>query len=246
MLIGEGCAVYKLAICDDDAAFGVSLKDFLCRFFAEKNNDCSIAVYNDMRSFNKALDAGAEYDLVFLDIIFENGNGIDYAKQLRARRHKFDIIFISTSRDYAIESYDTDSLYYILKPADPEKLTAALNRFLEKRASVYISINTSRGIIKVDLSDILYFEIYGHRIIICKRDGTTEDFRGSLKEIETQLPPETFIRPHRSYLVNLGCITEITHYSLKLTNGNIIPISHTLYNKVQIGFLNYLDRTDII
>ena len=242
----EGHTVYKLAICDDDIDFAASLKSFLYGFFRDRETDCSVDVFDNVLTLDSAVDSGAEYDLVILDILFENGNGMDYAKRLRARKCKFDIIFISSCREYAIESYDADSLYYILKPANPEKLTAALNRFLQKHAPVYINLNTTRGLIKVDLSDILYFEIYGHRLSLCKRDGTNEELRSTLKEMEEKLPTEMFIRPHRSYLVNVNCITEIAHYNIKITNGEIIPISRAQYNKVQLEFLDYLDKTDII
>lgn len=238
--------MYKFAICDDDAAFGESLKSFLCGFFADKKTDCSVSVFLDVQSLDTALNAGEEYDLLFLDILFENCNGMDYAKRLRTRKYKFDIIFISTCRDYAIESYDAEPLYYILKPAQPEKLTAALERFLEKRTSAYINLNTTRGLVKINLSDILYFEIYGHRISLRKKDGTGEELRSTLKEMETKLPPSMFIRPHRSYLVNLGCITEITHYNIKITSGELIPISHALYNKVQLEFLGYLEKAEVM
>ena len=238
--------MYKFAICDDDASFGASLKNFVCDFFADRKTDCSVTVFADVQAFDAALDAGESYDLLFLDIIFESDNGIDYAKRLRSGKYKFDIIFISTCRDYAIESYDAEPLYYILKPASPDKLSAALERFLERHAPSYINLNTTRGLIKIKLSDILYFEIYGHRISLQKRDGTSEELRSTLKEMETKLPPSTFIRPHRSYLVNLSCITEITHYNIKITNGELIPISHALYNKVQIEFLDYLDRMGVM
>ncbi len=235
--------MYKLAICDDDAAFNASLKSFLYEFFSDREIDFTVDVFEDVLSFDAAVDAGAEYDLLFLDILFETGNGIDYARRFRAQKFKFDIIFISASRDYAIESYDAEPLYYIVKPVQPDKLAAALKRFLEKRTSAYINLNTTRGLIKIDLSDILYFEIYGHRVSLCKSDGTNEELRSTLKEMESKLPPEMFIRPHRSYLVNLGYITEITHYNIKITNGALIPISHALYNKVQLEFLDYLDKT---
>lgn len=238
--------MYKFAICDDDADFGAVLKNFLRGFFADKKTDCSVSVFSDVQSLDAALDAGEEYDLLFLDILFENCNGVDYAKSLRTRKYKFDIIFISTCRDYAIESYDAKPLYYILKPAHTEKLTAALERFLEKRTSAYINLNTTRGLIKIRLSDILYFEIYGHRINLRKKDGTSEELRSTLKEMEMKLPPSTFIRPHRSYLVNLGCITEITHYNIKITSGELIPISHALYNKVQLEFLDYLEKAEVM
>lgn len=237
--------MYKLAICDDDTYFRISLEKFLREFFSAKDTEYSIASFSEPSSFNVSLNAGADYDLVFLDIMFENDNGIDYAKSLRANHRELDIVFITTSKEYAIESFDVHPLYYILKPMEPQKLTAALERFLEKSAPIYICFNSLGSTIKIELSDILYFEIYGHRVIIHKTDGTSSDIRGTLKDIESQLPPATFIRPHRSYLVNFRFVTEIDHYSLKIKNGEILPISKALYNKIQFEFVDYLDKNDL-
>ena len=237
--------MYKLAICDDDTYFRNSLEKFLREFFSDKDAEYSIASFSEPSSFNASLNAGADYDLVFLDIMFENDNGINYAKYLRANHRELDIIFITTSKEYAIESFDVNPLYYILKPMEPQKLTAALERFLEKSAPIYICFNSLGSTIKIELSDILYFEIYGHRVIIHKTDGTLSDIRGTLKDIESQLPPATFIRPHRSYLVNFRFITEIAHYRLKIKNGETLPISKAMYNKIQFDFVDYLDKNDL-
>ncbi len=245
-MIWEGYDVYRFAICDDDVDFAASLKEFVTNFFKAEKTEFSVTVFQDVHSLDAALDKGEEYDLLFLDILFENGNGMDYAKHLRAQKHKFDIVFISACRDYAIESYDAEPLYYILKPVSYDKVRAALNRFLEKRVSTYINLKTTLGPVKINLSDILYFEIYGHRVCVRKKDGTSEELRGTLKDIEMKLPGNTFVRPHRSYLVNLGYITEITHYNLKITTGEVIPISHALYSKIHLEFLDYLDKTTSI
>ena len=188
---------------------------------------------------------GAPYDLVFLDIMFKDENGIDYAKQLRSRNYKFDIIFITTCKEYAVESFDASPLYYIVKPVKQEKLSVALERFLEKNKPSYICFNSLGGTIKIKLSDILYFEIYGHRVVIHKIDGTQSDIRGTLKDIETQLPPAMFIRPHRSYLVNTAFINEIAHYNVKISNGELIPVSRSLYNKIQLEFVDYLAKKEL-
>ncbi len=232
--------MYKLAVCDDDPNFCDSLESLLRIFFTDRALEYSVASFTDIKAFDASVRSGAKYDLVFLDIMFDSDNGINRAKKLRSLNYSFDIIFITVCKEYAVESFDVNPLYYILKPIEPEKLTAALSRFLEKKAPQYICFNSLRGIVKMNISDILYFEIYGHRVIIHKNEGSHSDFRGSLKDIESQIPQGLFIRPHRSYLVNVQCISEIMHYRLKLTNGEIIPISKALYNKTQLEFVDYL------
>ena len=178
--------------------------------------------------------------------MFDDGNGMNYAKRLRAHNYKFDIIFTTVCKEYAVESYDVNPLYYLTKPIEQKKLTAAVVRFLEKNAPQYICFSSLGGTIQLKLSDINYFEIYGHRVVIHKGDGTQADIRGTLKDIESQLPPKMFIRPHRSYLVNTASITEIKHYNIKLSNGELIPISRSLYNKIQLEFVDYLAEKELL
>lgn len=237
--------MYRLAICDDDKDFCALLEKFLRGFFAGRSIECAVVSFSDIQSLDASLSDGSRYDLLFLDIMFGNGNGMSYAKRLRAHGYKFDIIFITVCKEYAVESYDVNPLYYLTKPMEQKKLTAAVVRFLEKNAPKYICFNSPGGTIKLKLSDIYYFEIYGHRVVIHKSDGTQADIRGTLKDIESQLPPKMFIRPHRSYLVNTSSITEIKHYSVQISNGETIPISRSLYNKIQLEFVDYLAEKDL-
>lgn len=237
--------MYRLAICDDDRDFCSSLEKFLRGFFAAKNMECAISSFADTQSLDASLTGGADYDLLFLDIMFKQDNGMNYAKYLRDRGYKLDIVFITTSKEYAVESFDVNPLYYLIKPIEQQKLTAALRRFFEKNAPRYICFNSLGGTIKIKLSDIYYFEIYGHQVLIHKSDGTQSDIRGTLKDIESQLPPGMFIRPHRSYLVNTEYITEIIHYTIKTTNGDSIPVSRSLYNKIQYEFVDYLAEKEL-
>ncbi len=237
--------MYRLAICDDDKNFCSQLEKNLHGVFADRNIEYAVVSFNDIQSLDASLSDGSRYDLLFLDIMFDDGNGMSYAKRLRTHDYKFDIIFITISKEYAIESYDANPLYYLTKPIDQKKLTAAVVRFLEKNTPKYICFSYLGGTIKLKLSDIYYFEIYGHRVVIHKSDGTQADIRGTLKDIESQLPPKMFIRPHRSYLVNTAFITEIKHYNLKISNGELIPISRSLYNKAQLEFVDYLAEKEL-
>lgn len=85
-------------------------------------------------------------------------------------------------------------------------------------------------------------EIFGHEIIIHKTDGVKESCTGTLKELEVLLPAQTFVRPHRSYLVNLDHISEIARYQIRLSSGDTIPISKKLYKQIQNSFIDYADK----
>ncbi len=237
--------MYKIAICDDDKNFCSTLEENILAFFAGNELECSLNSFYDLPSLNASIETGTEYDLIFLDILFDKDDGMSCAKRLRKQKRDFDIIFITTSKEYAVESFDVNPLYYILKPLDLSKLTFALNRFIDKTLPGSICVAASSGIIKLKLTEILYFEIYGHRIIVHKTDGTKSEFHGSLKDVEFKLPQTMFVRSHRSYIVNLNYVTKIARFDITVANGETIPISKVQYNNIQIKFLNFLDKKDL-
>ena len=106
--------MYRIAICDDDRSFCVDFEKSLRGVLSEKITEYSITSFSDTDAFLDVLKKGDSYHLVFLDVLFETGNGIDFARSLRAQGYSFDLIFITVSRDYAIESFGVDPLYYIL------------------------------------------------------------------------------------------------------------------------------------
>ncbi len=235
----------KIAICDDDAEFCSNASEFVRGFFSDVETDCIIRSFNDVSALDSSIKSGTEYDLLLLDIFFDNENGMSYAKEFRRNNQNTDIIFITTAKEYAIESFDVDPIYYILKPLDSDKLEEALNRYMKKHMMDNVCFTSSNGVIKVKLNEILYFEIYGHRIALHKINGTEVVLHGTLSEIENQLPRALFVRPHRSYLVNMNYITEIMRFDMLLSNGEVIPISKPQFNRVQLRFLEFLDKKDI-
>lgn len=234
--------MYEIAICDDDIVFSSTFEKLLSQLLDEKKASYRLTHFSDPDSLRQAIEQGKTYNLIFLDILFDSEKGIHFAHFLRNKRYNTDIIFMSTTSDYAVSSYDVSALYYLEKPIDQKKMEAALDRFFEKNTMRSLHFTTSRGILHIQIDDILYFEIYSHRIVIHKADGTKETCTGTLKELENLLPSLTFVRPHRSYLVNFGHISEIIRYQIRLSSGDIIPISKNLYRHVQDNFIKYADK----
>ena len=167
---------------------------------------------------------------------------IRLAATLRNSGYEHDIIFMSTTDDFAVASFDVAPLYYLLKPVDQEKLDTALDRFLDRNTAHTLRLNTARGVLLVRLADVAFFEIYAHEIVIHKTDRAKDSCVGTLKQLEALLPPQGFIRPHRSYLVNLDHVHKIVRYQIFLSSGEVVPVSKNLYQQVQQAFIDHADR----
>ncbi len=237
--------MYKFAICDDDVVFCRKFEMLLSRIMEERHAEYSLACYNDGGSFAASIRAGEKYDLVFLDIMIKEDNGLELARTLRRKENVSDIVFVTDYDEYAVDSYDVEPLHYLIKSDNMEKLETAMIRFISKNSPCKICVSTANGLVFLPLCDIMCFEIYGHDIVIHLSNGTKQECRGTLKQIETLLPPESFIRLHRSYLVNLDFISEISHNNITLSDGMNIPLGKTMYKRLQIIMVNYLGKKNM-
>lgn len=237
--------MYNIAVCDDDAVFLSSFKTMLAAALNARQVTYRLLSFSDPCALMQAMENGQKFHLLFLDIYYETEKGLQFAKALREKNDQTDIVFMTALPDYAVESYDAAPLHYLLKPIDPKKLEAAVARFLDKNTPQNLHFITAKGHLRIPIADILFFEIYGHEIIIHLTSGVKETCAGTLKELERHLPDLTFVRPHRSYLVNLSYISKITRYQIQLSSGNDIPISKTLYHDTLNLFIEYLNQSSI-
>lgn len=235
--------MFEIAICDDDSAFAADFCTRLDGVLDERSTPHRISQFSNPSALLEAIESGQNFDLIFQDVLFGVEKGIRFAKLLRANRWKIDVVFVTSSRDYALEGYDANPLHYLVKPVTREQLASAVDRFLAKHTPQFLRLTTARGLLQLQLSEVLYFEIYDHDIVIHETNGAREACTGTLKELEAMLPPRSFVRPHRSYLVNLEHVSKIVCYQMQLSSGDVIPISRGLYPQVQRSLIDYADRT---
>lgn len=227
--------MYEIFICDDDAAFAAELSSMLSRAFEKRGDQCHVTLYPDPARVLSALKRGARCDLLFQDILFGEERGIRFGKLLREQNWDIDLVFVTSSQQYAVAGYDAQPLHFLLKPLEEERLAEVLDRFLARRAVNTLSLATPQGTVRMPLSDVLYFEVYNHVVNLRRRDGSEGSWRGSLQVLERQLPVGRFVRIHRSYLVNLEHIAVIGRDRLRLSSGDIIPMSRADYASIQLG-----------
>ena len=183
-------------------------------------------------------------DLIFADINMPDMSGIDFDRGLQSPPM---VIFTTAYSEYAIEGFRLDAVDYLLKPfsfadferavkkaislfelkqlRDSQQVTAETTPAAETESCEYISIKAHYKVSLVRYSDIIYIESVGEyvRLHLTNASPITTLFR--LKNMETALPSDRFMRVHRSYIVNLEHITGYARGRVYLDNEEYVPIS---------------------
>ena len=121
-----------IVICDDVEIERLLLKEILCQYFEEINEEVSIIEYASGETLVADVEEGyLDMELLFLDIYMKKLNGMETARKLRQLQCKVPLIFLTASPDYAIESYEVQASGYLLKPFSEEKLMKLLNMILK-------------------------------------------------------------------------------------------------------------------
>lgn len=186
------------------------------------------------------------YDLIFLDIYLQGIRGIDAAAHIRTIDTSVTLAFTTTSLDHALESYRLKAVQYIEKPVSKKEVIEAVQMAEAKRRSAqYLHLLIAGKSQPLPINSIIYFELKNHTISV---NTVSEQLRVSqsvkLNQIEAFLP-NTFLRCHHSYIVNLKYVREMDQ-ELKvctMQNGDKVHIRHSSYKAVVKAYENYLFST---
>lgn len=222
--------MFYTAICDDEPVFSERAREVLEKILDEKGithrTDCFASTDELQAAMRKC-----EYTLLLLDIVMDKKTGLEFASELRRAGSRVNIIFITSSAEFALDAYEVYPLTYLTKPIDPLKLRRAVELCLEKMEKQPGLVISDRklGHVMVEYDDILYLESQKHDIVVYARDGKQYTFMGSFETFCEKLPSDIFFRCHRSYTVNLRHTSRISNREYTMRNGHLIPISRTQY-----------------
>lgn len=184
-------------------------------------------------------------DLIFLDINMPVINGIDFLKSLPDPP---SVIITTAYREYALEGYDLDIIDFLLKPISFERFLRAVNRYCLRTRTIvrekadapeslnrkYIFIQDGKNVFKLPYDNVYYFEGYGEYVKVITTSKTYL-VRDSMTEFENRLPADSFLRIHKSYIVNLNVITGFNTTHVLLKNAEL-PIGR-IYREKAVTFL---------
>jgi len=175
------------------------------------------------------------YDVVFMDIFLNNENGVDCALKLRQLDEQINLIFLTTSSEFGVKSYDVRAADYIVKPATPEKLSRALNycKITGEPSDPTVTVTTKNQPLAIALSRILYAD-YQNRCACVHLEDCLVPVSGSFTELSEQLTEyPRFMSCFKGIVVNLTEVRELGDDFLILKNGERLPVSRRLQRQVQ-------------
>lgn len=188
---------------------------------------CLSGVFPNALQAREAILNG-EIQLLFLDINMPGFSGINLVKSLSSPPL---VIFITAYPEYAVEGFDLDAVDYLLKPVSYERFLKAVSRAVEKlhnekpaeTSGDHIMVKADKKMFRVDLSDIFYIEAQGDYIKI-RTTARNLMVYDSLSAFGEKLPPDRFLRIHKSYIVSLSKIEYIEGNQIKIKEM-LLPVS---------------------
>jgi len=180
-----------------------------------------------------------DIDIIFLDINMPKINGIDF---LKSSKTSASIIMTTAYALYAVEAYDLDVLDYLVKPIAFDRFFKACNKAkelrelkntMETRANKindHFFIKCDSQIEKVFYKDLIYAEAMLNYVMLFTTQKKMMVYI-TIKSLEEQLPPDIFIKVHKSFIVNITRIKSIEGNILDMGNEKI-TISQNLREKV--------------
>ena len=233
-----------IAICDDSKQERQILAALFKRYQELHATPLQIHIFQNGFSLLDAIDQGKRFDITILDILMPGENGIEIARNIRASGTDTEIIFLTSSPEYAVDSYEVKAQNYLLKPVTEEKFFASIDSILaeldEKDTASFIIYTTEKQYSRIRVSSLVYGEVTHRTITLHLADQTIISAVMTFTEFQDILKAyPDFIYPHRSYAVNMNYIQNVTKSDISLTDGQKIPLSRNNYTKISEQFLNF-------
>lgn len=238
----EGVIRLKIAICDDEKIYRDTVKSYIAKF--SKSIDTSITIF-EYDSGLKLLDDinDKDFDLIILDIVMDDIDGIETAKKIRFLDKEVCIVFLTNYSEYAIKGYGLNVYEYLLKESlNEEKLKKIILEVKKNQKTRNIVLKMQKEIVKFNVNSIYFFEVNNRTITVhydFNGEYETKSFYGKLEDIEKQLDVNFFYRSHRSYIVNIKKIRKIASREIFFDISQKAMVSRLKILELKEKYINY-------
>lgn len=237
----------KIALCDDEKTCHETIKELLNQYKKmHPDRILSLFSFDSGKALLNHVDEYGCFDLYILDCIMPEMNGIELGAALHRRDNSGILLYLTTSPDFALDSYRVDAFDYLLKPVKRELFFQILDKafcFFSKVMQEIITVKTPDSIRIVPVADIRYAERIEKQIYYYLTDDTvisSVTFNSSFKNAAADLlAHKRMLLVGSSYVVNLFHVTEITKSDLILTGNLHVPVPRRTYKAVKKAWANF-------
>ena len=229
----------RIAICDDEKKFLIRLRNLIVKSYPASGK-LRISEFPTGEQFLLQFKAD-QFDAIILDVEMKKLTGLEVAEKIRETDQSVIIAFLTSHQEFALKGYEVNAFRYLLKDQPEHMYIKQLRSIYNEYHQTHMSfpVQLSNKIFNISVSDIIYFEIY-KRVIVLHTKNNKYQFKGKLSEIEEDERLVSFIKPHKSYYINLAYIHNIEPVRIIMKNGDIIPLSRNFKQFVTDQFVLFL------
>lgn len=230
----------RILICEDNYEIMQHNVSSVKKALSKLHLTADILTYLDGDGLLQGLQKNNDVDYIFLDILLPASNGIDIARSIRKINEICYIIFVTATKNFAIDGYQVNAFRYLMKPLTEESIEDVFNTTLKHIKSRHLLLSINQESIPVEKKDIIYAVTSGRKTSVVTKNKTYTSYM-KMDDLEAKLD-NTFVRCHKSYLVNLAYCQCIKANDLTLKNMSAIPISRQYIKTTKQAFFEFYSK----
>ena len=242
--------MYLIAICDDEQTELNKTAKMLGDYKAKRFNGFHVGsdlvvecFINVSQLLSRIREENYSPDLILMDIYMQDMTGIEAARALRGMQNESKIVFLTSSREHALDAFRVNATQYLTKPVSEEELFTFLDSLLiqnEEEHRKYVVLQADKKICRVAVQDIVYCEAQKKNQQIYLADGTQLRLRMSMAGLEELLSgfPE-IVRAGNSYIINLRHIESLNGQELRMDTDKMLYVPRASYQSLREQYFSY-------
>lgn len=234
----------RIALCDDEKAYHEMIKELINQY--KPGYSLSISSFYSGQELLNHVDEHGGFDLYLLDCIMPEMNGIELGAALRERNDTGLLLYLTSSPDFALDSYRVNAFDYLLKPVQATQLFQSLDKAYRSFSQIMqemVSVKLPDSTRMIPVTCIRYAERIKKQIYYHMSDDTiirgatfNDSFQNAMADLLTH---KEMLLVGSSFVVNLYHVTEITKSDLILTGDLHIPVPRRMYKAVKMEWATF-------
>ena len=231
---------FVIGICDDESKWHKAVSDSCSRYLDNKGINYEIFSY--IKGEALIQEKEKNIDVLFLDVEMEAMDGLAVMKEVEKMPNIHNIIFVSSHPEAVWDSFGYKTKGFVTKPFKDEDIVEKLESLYTKKINdSLLEFTDYNGVVYFRTSDIVLLKSDSNYTTIITENGE-KIVTCTLKESEKKLNGLPFLRIHRSYIVNLDYVKNMTSSVASLKNGEDLTIGRSYRNQVKKDYQDYLRR----
>ena len=236
--------MYHIALCDDEAV-ELDKTEQMLNEYQKRHAGVSFLTERFERAdelLHLIREESYVPDLLLMDIYMPEKMGIEAAKELRDMGNRSMLVFLTMSKEHALEAFRVDAAQYLVKPVTEQMLFSLLDKFFEgeEERKKYLVLRIEGRISRVAVGDIMYCEAQGRTQCLHLADGTQHVLRMTITEIYEMLAKyEEFVRVGAAYIMNLDHVENLNAQDICVSSGKRVYLPRGAYKALKEQYFQY-------